>query len=76
MSWDCVKDLKDDMEMNALTKVQFRCKILNAIYQMQMALGSTDLGQFFYKPLKDSEGTVVLACTLNIKVKLSSLMIY
>lgn len=68
MSWDCVKELRDDMERNALTKVQFRCKILNAIYQMQMALGTTDLGQFYYKPLKDLDGTVVLSCILHVKV--------
>lgn len=73
MSWDCVKELKDDMEKNAMTKVQFRCKILNAIYQMQMALGTTDLGRFYYKPLKDSDGTVVLSCILNVKVRKLSL---
>lgn len=73
MSWDCVKDLRDDMEKNELTKVQFRCKILNAIHQMQMALGTTDLGKFYYKPLKDSDGTVVFCCILNIKEPKSSM---
>lgn len=68
MSWDCVKDLRNDMEKNSMTKVQFRSKILNAVYQMQMALGINDLGQFHYKPLKDADGTVVLCCVLNIKV--------
>jgi hypothetical protein len=68
MSWDCVKDLRADFEKNSLTKVQFRSKILNAVYQMQMALGINDLGQFHYKPLKDADGTVVLCCVLNIKV--------
>jgi ankyrin repeat and fibronectin type-III domain-containing protein 1 len=73
MSWDCVKDLRDDMEKNELTKVQFRCKILNAIHQMQMALGITDLGKFYYKPLKDSDGTVVFTCILNAKEPKSSM---
>lgn len=68
MSWDCVKDLRNDMEKNSMTKVQFRSKILNAVYQMQMALGTNDLGQFHYKPLKDADGTVVLCCVMNIKV--------
>lgn len=68
MSWDCVKDLRDDMEKNALTKVQFRFKILNALHQMQIALGTTDLGQFHYKPLKDSEGTIVFSCILKVQV--------
>lgn len=35
---------------------------------MQSALGITDLGQFYHKPLKDSHGTVVLSCILNVKV--------
>lgn len=70
MSWDCVRELKDDMEKNAQfqTKVQFRYKILHSIYQMQMALGTTDLGKLYYKPLRDNEGTVVLCCTLKVKV--------
>lgn len=75
MSWDCVRELKDDMEKNALTKVQFRYKILNSIYQMQMALGTTDLGKFYYKPLRDNEGTVVLCCTLKVKVNDAVMMI-
>lgn len=62
-----MKEMRDDMEKNSLTKVQFRYKILNAIYQMQMAIGATDLGRFYYKPLKDSDGTVVLSCILNVK---------
>lgn len=73
MSWDCVKELRDDMEKNSLTKVQFRYKILNAIYQMQMAIGATDLGRFYYKPLKNSDGTVVLSCILNVKEPKSSM---
>lgn len=35
---------------------------------MQSALGITDLGQFYHKPLRDSHGTVVLSCILNVKV--------
>lgn len=67
-SWDDVKNLRIEMEKNSSTnKTQFRFKILNAIHQMQMALGITDLGQFFYKPLKDSNGTIVLSCSLYVK---------
>lgn len=39
--------------------VQFRTRILSAIEQMQTSLGLIDLGKLFYKPLRDSEGTVV-----------------
>ena len=61
------------MEKNSLTKAQFRFKILNAVYQMQIALGLTDLGSFYYKPLKDSEGTIVLCCILNVDEPKSSM---
>jgi hypothetical protein len=39
---------------------------------MQSALGITDLGQFYHKPLRDSHGTVVLSCILNVKVGIVS----
>ncbi|KAL7044239.1 hypothetical protein ACKWTF_001845 [Chironomus riparius] len=66
-SWEDVKNLRIEMEKNSTNKIQFRFKILNAIHQMQISLGITDLGQFYYKPLKDSNGTIVLACSLYCK---------
>jgi ankyrin repeat and fibronectin type-III domain-containing protein 1 len=56
------------MEKKTTSAIHFRTKLLTAIYQMQSALGITDLGQFYHKPLKDSHGTVVLSCILNVKV--------
>lgn len=35
---------------------------------MQSALCIQDLGQLYHKPLRDSHGTVVLACVNNVKV--------
>ncbi|KAG5674408.1 hypothetical protein PVAND_004382 [Polypedilum vanderplanki] len=66
-SWEDVKNLRIEMEKNSTNKMQFRFKILNAIHQLQMSLGITDLGQFYYKPLKDANGTVVLSCSLYMK---------
>lgn len=66
-SWEEVKNLRVEMEKNSSNKIQFRFKILNAIHQMQMSLGMTDLGQFYFKPLKDSNGTIVFACSLYVK---------
>lgn len=72
-AWDSVKDLKDEIERNDLAKLQFRFKILTAIHQMQLAIGVTNLGKFYYRLLKDSEGTVVFSCVMNIKEPKSSL---
>lgn len=66
-SWEDVKNLRIEMEKNSTNKIQFRFKILNAIHQMQLSLGITDLGQFYYKPMKDSNGTIVLSCALYMK---------
>lgn len=64
------------MEKKATSALHFRIKLLTAIYQMQSALGITDLGQFYHKPLKDSHGTVVLSCILNVKVGVSNLIAF
>lgn len=61
------------MEKKTTSAIHFRTKLLTAIYQMQSALGITDLGQFYHKPLKDSHGTVVLSCILNVKVCMMTL---
>lgn len=67
-TWDDVKSLRTDMEKNATSAVHFRTKLLTAACQMQSALCVQDLGQLYHKPLRDSHGTVVLACVNNVKV--------
>lgn len=74
-TWDDVKLLRTDMEKKTTSAIHFRTKLLTAIYQMQSALGITDLGQFYHKPLKDSHGTVVLSCILNVKVTARTLAV-
>ncbi|CAD6992617.1 unnamed protein product [Ceratitis capitata] len=66
-TWDDVKSLRTDMERNLTSAVHFRTKLLSAICQMQSTLGLNDLGQLFYKPLRDSHGTVVLSCIQSVK---------
>lgn len=63
-----MKTLRTDMERNATSAVHFRTKLLTAACQMQSALCIQDLGQLYHKPLRDSHGTVVLACVNNVKV--------
>ncbi|XP_055585160.1 uncharacterized protein LOC129738001 isoform X2 [Uranotaenia lowii] len=66
-TWDDVKQLRMDMERNASSAIHFRTKLLSAACQMQSALSITDLGQLYYKPLRDVHGTVVLSCVNSIK---------
>ncbi|KAI2804518.1 Ankyrin-repeat and fibronectin type III domain-containing 1 [Blomia tropicalis] len=63
-TWDDIKMFRRDMEKSQSSVAHFRTRILLAIEQMQSSLGLSDLGQLFYKPLRDSEGTVVL-CTIR-----------
>lgn len=55
------------MERNLTSANHFRTKLLSAVCQMQSALGFNDLGQLYYKPLKDTHGTVVLTCIQSVK---------
>ncbi|KAJ8923141.1 hypothetical protein NQ315_001695 [Exocentrus adspersus] len=63
-TWDDIKLLRTDMEKNASSAIHFRTKLLSAALQMQSSLCLQDLGQLYYKPLRDSHGTVVLS-TIN-----------
>ncbi|KAI8119698.1 Ankyrin repeat and fibronectin type-III domain-containing protein 1 [Lucilia cuprina] len=66
-TWDDVKSLRTDMERNLTSANHFRTKLLSAVCQMQSALGFNDLGQLYYKPLRDAHGTVVLTCIQSVK---------
>ncbi|KAG5878548.1 hypothetical protein JTB14_007169 [Gonioctena quinquepunctata] len=63
-TWDDTKLLRSDMEKHASSAIHFRTKLLSAALQMQSSLCLQDLGQLYYKPLRDSQGTVVLS-TIN-----------
>lgn len=66
-TWDDIKSLRADMEKNASSAAHFRLKLLSAALQMQSALCLQDLGQLYYKPLRDSQGTVVLSAVNYVK---------
>uniref|UniRef100_A0A061QLM3 Putative fibronectin/RAS containing n=1 Tax=Cupiennius salei TaxID=6928 RepID=A0A061QLM3_CUPSA len=67
-TWEDVKTLRQDMEKSqSSSNVHFRSKVLQAVEQMQAALGLHDLGQLYYLPLKDSEGTTVLCTVKHVK---------
>ncbi|XP_076334282.1 ankyrin repeat and fibronectin type-III domain-containing protein 1-like isoform X2 [Tachypleus tridentatus] len=61
-TWEDIKTLRQDMEKSQSSSLlHFRSKLLQAVEQMQMALGVQDLGQLYYRPIKDRESTVVLS---------------
>ncbi|XP_022242200.1 ankyrin repeat and fibronectin type-III domain-containing protein 1-like [Limulus polyphemus] len=61
-TWEDIKTLRQDMEKSQSSSLlHFRSKLLQAVEQMQVALGVQDLGQLYYKPIKDRESTVVLS---------------
>ncbi|XP_041363678.1 ankyrin repeat and fibronectin type-III domain-containing protein 1-like [Gigantopelta aegis] len=64
-TWDDVKSLRRDMDKSSSAGVvHFRNKLLQAASLLQNSLGIHDLGQFYHKPLKDSNGSIVLV-TVN-----------
>ncbi|PSN43050.1 hypothetical protein C0J52_23158 [Blattella germanica] len=64
-TWDDVKSLRQDMERSlSSSAVHFRIKLLQAAAQMQAALCIQDLGQLYHKPIRDSQGTLVIS-TVN-----------
>lgn len=63
-TWDDTKCLKSVMEEHTSSTIHFRTKLLLAALQMQSSLCLQDLGQLYYKPLRDSQGTVVIS-TIN-----------
>lgn len=69
-AWDEVKSLRTDMEKHTSSSLHFRLKLLNAIVQMQSALGLQDLGTVYHKPLRDRHGTVVLVLAGEARAKI------
>ncbi|RWS25945.1 Ankyrin repeat and fibronectin type-III domain-containing protein 1-like protein [Leptotrombidium deliense] len=64
-TWDDIKALRLELEKSQSSSSSlFRSKLLQAIEHLQSALGVQDLGQVYYQPLKDSEGTIVV-CTVK-----------
>ena len=67
-TWEDVKSLRQDMDkMSNSSTVLFRSRLLGAVGQLQSALGIQDLGQFFYEPIKDSSGSIILTAVNYIR---------
>ncbi|CAH1795316.1 unnamed protein product [Owenia fusiformis] len=67
-TWEDVKTLRQDMDKSSSSStVQFRCKLLNAAAQLQHTLGLQDLGQLYYQPTKDANGSIVFTTVSQIK---------
>lgn len=59
---------RKDMEKNQSSSVaHFRCRILAAVENMQASLGVSDLGVLYYKPIRDSEGTMLFITIKNVQ---------
>ncbi|KAK2192023.1 hypothetical protein NP493_40g01041 [Ridgeia piscesae] len=60
-TWDDVKSLRQDMAKNLSSSVVlFRSKLLQAVMQLQSALGIKDLGQFYHEATRDLNGSIIL----------------
>ncbi|KAL1494550.1 hypothetical protein ABEB36_010131 [Hypothenemus hampei] len=66
-TWDDTKCLKSVMDEHTSSTLHFRNKLLLAALQMQSSLCLQDLGQLYYKPLRDSQGTVVISTVNYVK---------
>ncbi|XP_053593619.1 uncharacterized protein LOC103569726 isoform X1 [Microplitis demolitor] len=65
--WHNLKTFKQDMEKNYESSINhFRLKYLQAAVQMQAALCIQDLGEIYYKPIKDNQGTLVISAINHI----------
>lgn len=56
-----LKSFRASLDRNSSSATQFRLKVVNALLLMQSVLGLADLGQFYYKLLRDSQGTIVIS---------------
>lgn len=63
---DDLKSFRASLERNSSSAIQFRLKVVNALLQMQSVLGLADLGQFYYKLLRDSQGTIVISFSKGV----------
>ncbi|KAG8179257.1 hypothetical protein JTE90_006156 [Oedothorax gibbosus] len=66
-TWEDTKVLRAEMEKTqSSSAVHFRGKLLQAAEMMQAALGVQDLGQLYYKPIKDLDDTTVLCSVKHV----------
>ncbi|XP_070579749.1 ankyrin repeat and fibronectin type-III domain-containing protein 1-like isoform X2 [Ptychodera flava] len=67
-TWEDVDVLRSEMERSVSSStVAFRSKLLQAAAQLQNALGIQDLGQLYFQPAKDMNGSLVITTVNYIK---------
>ncbi|GFN78198.1 ankyrin repeat and fibronectin type-iii domain-containing protein 1, partial [Plakobranchus ocellatus] len=65
--WEEIKILKLDMEKTSSAASTFRCKLLQAIISLQNGLGIQDLGQFFHRPVRDNNSSIIFTVVNQVR---------
>ncbi|XP_071965983.1 ankyrin repeat and fibronectin type-III domain-containing protein 1-like isoform X2 [Antedon mediterranea] len=68
-TWEDVDVLRGDLEkaLSTSPSLMFRNKLLQAVSQMQTTLGIQDLGQVYYEPIRDHNGSTLFVLVKHIK---------
>ena len=68
-TWEDVKALRQDMDGGGASSstILFRSKLLQAAAQLQSALGIQDLGQFYFTPIKEHQGGIILTTITYVR---------
>lgn len=66
-TWEDVKTFRSELDKSqSSSTAHFRSRLLQGVEQLQSALGSHDLGQLHFQPLKDTQGTSIICCVKQI----------
>uniref|UniRef100_A0A8C6VIC0 Ankyrin repeat and fibronectin type III domain containing 1 n=1 Tax=Naja naja TaxID=35670 RepID=A0A8C6VIC0_NAJNA len=67
--WDEIRWLRQNMSvsMSSSTALQARQKMLSAAAQLQNLLGTHNLGQVYYEPIKDRHGNVIIVTIREVE---------
>ncbi|XP_022089300.1 uncharacterized protein LOC110978538 isoform X4 [Acanthaster planci] len=68
-TWEDVDLLRSDLERTSGSSpaILFRARLLQAASLLQSALGTQDLGQVFYEPIRDSHGIIIITIVNQIR---------
>ncbi|XP_033108697.1 uncharacterized protein LOC117110186 isoform X2 [Anneissia japonica] len=68
-TWEDVDVLRGDLEkaLSTSPSLMFRNKLLQAVALMQTTLGIQDLGQVYYEPIRDDNGSTIFVLVKHIK---------
>ncbi|XP_038067073.1 ankyrin repeat and fibronectin type-III domain-containing protein 1-like isoform X3 [Patiria miniata] len=68
-TWEDVDLLRSDLERTSGSSpaILFRARLLQAASLLQSALGTQDLGQVFYEPMRDKHGIIIITIINQIR---------